>query len=302
MIGSIHALEWLGSSGNVAAGFDGLEGFMDLEAEYNNRARVPEHLDIIAGWQSDAAAYRDAAQCELDLAYGATERTKLDLFHADGEDPPMAMFIHGGYWQAMDRKVFSHMAHGLNAHGISVAMPSYDLCPAVTIGDIVEQMRQCCAWLWSQYRKPLTVFGHSAGGHLTAAMMATDWPARDGALPASFVPAGYAISGVFDLVPLIETSLNAALGLDEETAHSLSPLYWQPPADSHIVAAVGALESGEFLRQSQTVCDAWSAHGVLTTYREIENTNHFTVISGLADAASPMVHDIVELTQSSARS
>ena len=271
---------------------------MDLEAEYNNRARVPEHPEIIAGWQSDAAAYRDSAPCELDFAYGESERTKVDLFHADAEDPPMAMFIHGGYWQAMDRKIFSHMAHGLNAHGVSVAVPSYDLCPDVTVGDIVGQMRRCCAWLWGQYSKPLTVFGHSAGGHLTAAMMATDWPGVDGELPAGLVPAGYAVSGVFDLVPLVETSLNGALGLTEETAHAQSPLYWQPPAGARLVAAVGALESSEFLRQSQIICDAWDAHGVMTAYREIENTDHFTVISDLADPASPMVHDIVELTQS----
>lgn len=271
---------------------------MDLEAEYNNRARVPEHVEIIAGWQNDAAAYRESAQCELDFAYGASERTKLDIFHADGEDPPMAMFIHGGYWQALDRKVFSHLAHGLNVHGVSVAMPSYDLCPDVTIGDIVDQMRQCCGWLWGQYSKPLTVVGHSAGGHLTAAMMATDWGGVDGALPANLVPTGYAVSGVFDLVPLVETSLNNALGLTEESAHAMSPLYWQPPAGGRLVAAVGALESSEFLRQSQIICDAWNVQGIMTTYREIENTNHFTVISDLADAGSQMVLDIVELIQS----
>ena len=298
MIVSIIALEWRNASGNVAATFNRWKRSMDLEAEYNNRARVPEHVEIIADWQSEAAAYRESAQCELDLTYGASDRTKLDIFHADGEDPPIAMFIHGGYWQALDRKVFSHMARGLNDHGVSVAIPSYDLCPDVAIGDIVDQMRQCCDWLWGQYSKPLTVVGHSAGGHLTAAMMATDWAGVDSALPANLVPGGYAVSGVFDLVPLVETSLNGALRLTEESAHALSPLYWQPPAGGRLVAAVGALESSEFLRQSQIVCDAWNVHGIMTTYREIENTNHFTVISDLADAGSQMVHDIVELIQS----
>src|SRR5262245_61111314 len=117
---------------------------LDLEAEYNNRARVPEHPAIIACWASDAAAYRDAKPPRV-IAYGAGERAKMDVSEAGGG--PSVIFIHCGYWQSLDRSFFSHMARGLNERGVTVAVPSYDLCPHVRIGDIVEQMRAACAAL-----------------------------------------------------------------------------------------------------------------------------------------------------------
>lgn len=272
---------------------------MDYEVEYNNRARVPEHPDIIAGWQRDAGDYRAQADCELDLAYGDSARNVLDMFHAKSgdDDTPLAVFVHGGYWQAMDGKTFSTMARGLNRHGISVAVPSYDLCPEVTVAEIVGQIRRACIWLWRRYGKPMTVYGHSAGGQLTAAMVATDWRAEDTALPDALCRRGYAISGVFDLVPLITTSLNGALGLNEASARDVSPLHWQPPQGAHLVAAVGGEESNEFLRQSKTVCETWGALGVRTAYREIDGADHFTVINDLADPDSVMVREITAMAR-----
>lgn len=281
---------------------NGTKPQVDFEAEYNNRARVPEHLDIIAEWTRQADAYRQVAKCELDLAYGETGRTAVDVFHARSgpDDAPLALFIHGGYWQAMDRKIFSAMAKGLNSHGISVAVPSYDLCPSVTIGDIIGQMRACCAWLWERYNKPMTAFGHSAGGHLTAAMVATDWPAQDPSLPTDLCNRGYAISGVFELEPLVPTSLNKALGLDAKTAKQWSPRNWPTGSASRLTAAVGGIESDEFLRQSKDICAAWRDHGVTTAYREIDGKDHFTVLSGLTDPESTMIRDLVALVQKDA--
>ncbi len=272
---------------------------VDYEVEYNNRARVPEHPDIIAGWVRDAAAYRELAECELDLRYDKGARCTLDLFYpANGhDDAPLALFIHGGYWQAMDGKTFSSLARGLNRHGISVAIPTYDLCPDVTVGDIVDEMRACCVWLWKRHERPLTVFGHSAGGHLTAAMVATDWPAIDASLPQNLCVRGYAISGLFELAPLVETSINGALSLDTTAAQNLSPLTWPVAHATHLTAAVGGLESPEFLRQSKTVCETWRRHGVETAYREMDGKDHFTVISDLADPDSTMVREIVELAR-----
>ena len=272
---------------------------MDFEVEYNNRARVPEHPEIIAGWTRDAAAYRELARCELDLRYADGARCMLDLFHpaSGNDDAPLAVFIHGGYWQAMDGKTFSSLARGLNEHGISVAMPTYDLCPDVTVGDIVDEIRTCCGWLWRRHGKHLTVFGHSAGGHLTAAMVATDWRAADASLPSDLSVRGYAISGVFELAPLVETSLNDALGLDPEKAGELSPIGWPVAQATHLTAAVGGLESSEFVRQSKDMCKAWRGQGVETAYREIDGKDHFTVISDLADPDSAMVREIVSLVR-----
>jgi len=254
----------------------------DLEAEYNNRARVPEHPAIIAGWAADAAAYR-AEKPPRVIAYGAGVRESMDVF--DAEAGACVMFIHGGYWQALDKSFFSHMARGLNAHGISVAAPSYDLCPHARIGDIVEQMRAACAALHAESGAPVIAAGHSAGGHLAACLLATE----------THVPAAYAISGLFDLAPLIPTSLNAALRLDAAEAEALSPLSWPAPEGKILDAIVGGDESAEYLRQSQAIAEAWGADGAETRYEALTGANHFTVIAPLADPASPMVARLRDL-------
>src|SRR5688572_28497624 len=116
---------------------------IDLEAEYNNRARVPEHPGIIAGWKKDAAAYRAShPHSEIGVSYGNSPRQTIDLFWPDNaRDAPIALFIHGGYWQALDPSYFSHLARAANANGIAIAIPGYDLCPRVTVAAIIDQVR-----------------------------------------------------------------------------------------------------------------------------------------------------------------
>ncbi|QPC44423.1 alpha/beta hydrolase [Kaustia mangrovi] len=272
---------------------------MDYEAEYNNRARVPDHPQVMQGWAEDAAAYRDVSDAELDLPYGESARAVMDLFSAGDGDEPVAMFVHGGYWQALDKSWFSHMARGLNAHGVTVAVPSYDLCPAVSVPDIVDQIREACLWLWRRTGRRIVMSGHSAGGHLTAAMLATDWQALDPQAPRDLVPAGLAISGLFDLVPLVGTSINDALRLDAETARAASPLFWEPPAGRMLIARVGGAESDEYLRQSRTICEVWGEARMRTEYGEAPGANHFTVIGALADPDSEMTERLARLVAAS---
>lgn len=266
---------------------------VDYEVEYNNRARVPEHPGLIQGWAQDAAAYR-AQHAPRRIAYGPGDRHTIDLF-GSGEGP-IVVFIHGGYWQGLDGSFFSHCARGLNAHGITVAVPSYDLCPSVTVADIIGQMRDATREL-APLGGPLVMSGHSAGGHLSACMLATDWPALDASLPKHPVIAAYAISGLFDLEPLVGTSINKALGLDATAAKAASPLFWQPPAGTVLDAVVGGAESAEYHRQSRTIVEAWGAAGVATRYGAVADANHFTVIAPLADPDSPMVLRLREMAQ-----
>lgn len=266
---------------------------IDYEAEYNNRARVPEHPALIEGWQRDAAAYREAAIFEADVAYGPGPRNRMDLFFPTTERRAdrLIMFIHGGYWQALNNKSFSHMARGAVAHGITVAAPTYTLCPEVGIGDIVEEMRQATRALWERFHVPITVSGHSAGGHLAAALLATSW-GKDGPI----IQAAQPISGLFDLAPLIATNLNAALGLDAAEAVRQSPIDWPAPAGSRLHTWVGGHESDEYHRQSRELVERWQSAGVHASYFELEGANHFTVVAPLADPESSMTHDLVALT------
>jgi arylformamidase len=272
---------------------------IDTEAEYNNRARVPEHAAIFARWQKEAAAYREEAgrekRAELGLSYGPSQRQILDIFAAKTANAPLALFIHGGYWRSLEPRIFSHMARGLNARGIDVAIAGYDLCPQVSIGEIIDQMRQAALFLYGRFDKRITVYGHSAGGHLAACMLATDWQALDPKAPAGLMPAAYSISGLFDLTPLLGISMNQDLRLDEKQARELSPIFWRPPASGVLDAVVGGLESSEFLRQSHMIAEAWRQSGAETRYQAMPGANHFTVIDPLSDPGSEMVERLVEL-------
>lgn len=265
---------------------------IDYEVEYNNRARVPENPTLIAGWAKDAAVYREGHPPRA-IPYGSGARHVIDFFPGD-DNGPIVVFIHGGYWQALDGSSFSHLARGLNAHGVGVAIPSYDLCPNVTVDAIIGQMRMATREL-ARLGQRLVVSGHSAGGHLAACMLATDWKALDASLAPDLVIAAYAISGLFDLLPLVETSINKALGLDPTTAKAASPLFWRPPARGSLDAVVGEAESAEYFRQSRTIVDLWGRAGVATRFGTVPTANHFTAIAPLSDPNSPMVLRLKEL-------
>ena len=262
---------------------------LDPEAEYNNRARVPDHPATMQRWRERAEAAR-AAQPPVEIAYGPGEREVVDLFSA-GEGAPVAVFLHGGYWQALDKGWFSGLAPALLAHGVGLAVPSYDLAPAVRLGRILTQVRAAVEAIRARSGKRPVVFGHSAGGHMAACM-----------LSEGRASAAVAISGVFDLAPLIPTSLNAALRLDEMEAAALSPIHWPVPDGSTpggtvLDCVVGGGESPEFLRQSRDMADLWGARGVETRYEALAGLNHFTVLDPLFDPDSALVRRIAALAR-----
>jgi arylformamidase len=245
-----------------------------LQAEYDNLARVPEHPAIIARWYAAAAAWRAAAPlAELEVAYGPSERQRLDLFWPNADRAaPIALFIHGGYWQKLEKAAFSHCARGLNLRGVAVAVVGYDLCPAVTLGEIVDQMRAVACFLRARHGGPLLAMGHSAGGHLSAMLLAGG--EAQAALP---------ISGVFELAPLRATRIGTALALDAAGAEALSPRFLPAPGRP-LHAVVGAAESDEFLRQTREFAAAWGG-----AWDALPGLNHFTVLDPLADPDSGLV-------------
>ncbi len=271
---------------------------IDYDVEYDNRARVPEHPAIFARWDKDAAAYREeasrAGRAELGLAYGPSERQFIDLFKPEKDAGAVALFIHGGYWRALHPSAFSHVARGLNAHGVTVGVAGYDLCPKVTVADIIGQMRAATLYLWKRFGKCVFVYGHSAGGHLAGAMLATDWTKFGPGAPADLVPAAYSVSGVFDLTPLLHASMNADLRLDEKQAHAVSPVFWPVPAGRVFDSLVGGIESSEFIRQAKIIVDAWQAKAQ-TRFEIIAGANHFTAIDPLSDPQSAMTARMLEL-------
>jgi arylformamidase len=257
---------------------------MDLQAEYDNRARVPGSAAILEGWSRDAEAFRTTwARSQLDLPYGTSARERFDLFLPAAEgNAPLAVFIHGGYWQALDRKAVSHFARGLLLQGVAVAVPSYDLCPTVPLAKIVDQMQQLCAILCAKTHQAILAIGHSAGGHLAASLLGQDYSRFAKPLGRRVVPGALPISGVFELEPLLATTHGQALKLSPESARALSPRF-QDPADGALHVVVGAAESDEVRRQSRDFAEAWGG-----TLEEIAGLNHFTVLDPLTDPDSAL--------------
>ena len=267
----------------------------DPESQYNNRLRIPEYRDIIARWQAVSAVERPTARADLDQPYGPEDRQRYDLFHAAEPGAPLIVYIHGGYWQLGGRQDTAFIARALTGAGIAVAVPSYSLCPAVSVMQIIDELRRCLAALWAATGKHPIVVGHSAGGHLVAAMLATDWRRVPG-VPPDLVRAGCAISGVFELAPLIATTMNRALRLDAETAAAVSPVSWPPPPPGRtLVTAVGADETAEFHRQSRAITERWAQAGLVTEYLAIDGVHHFTIVDELTRPASALFARVAAL-------
>ena len=210
---------------------------------------------------------------------------------------PLALFIHGGWWRSLEPSMFSQLATGPNAHGVTRRGRRLRSVPGRSIANIIEQMRDACLWLWRKYKKRIFIYGHSAGGHLAACMLAQDWKAFAADAPADLVPAAYAISGVFDLAPLVHVSQNADLRLDAEEARRVSPLYWKVPAGRTLDAVVGALEFERIPAAEQDHRRRLGARGVATRYEEIAGANHFTVVDPLGDPGSAMTRRVVQLAE-----
>ncbi len=275
---------------------------LDLEAEYNNRARVKNSAEIIARWTEASAAARADLAPERDIVYGPRARNVYDLYRpaVEAARAPVVAYIHGGYWQRGSKDDYAFVARELVARGVTVALPSYSLCPEASIADIVDEMEQFLASLWQRTKRRPALVGHSAGGHLAAVLMASG--AKRGDAPSDLVKAAYGISGVYDLPPLIPTSLNIALRLDEPTARRLSPMFGARPAHAGtFVAGVGGNESPEFIRQARDFAAAWSSGSLETRCHIVPGADHFTMVDELTRPGSEMLECVIAMAEAVAR-
>lgn len=258
-----------------------------LDAQYNNRARIPEHPQIFARWGRDSAQARAQLHCQLDLPYGDGAGATLDVFPSGRPGAPVLLFIHGGWWRSLDKRDHSFVAPAFVQAGATVVIPNYALCPAVGIDHIAVQMAHALAWTWRHAadwgadRDRLVIAGHSAGAHLAALLLGCDADVLGADLPPPRSRRALAISGVFDLEPVRHTPfLQADLQLSDVLARRLSPVHHPRPA-GRLWAAVGADESAEFLRQNGLLRRAWGPRTV-PVCEVIAGRHHLGVVDDLA--------------------
>ena len=268
----------------------------ELDREYNNRLKVPDYQEYYDEWEAGSQSFRQTAQrAHLDIMFGSGEFENLDLFLPESAGGPLHVYIHGGYWQWMYKESFSFLGKAFVEAGAAFAAINYALCPSVTMDELIQQVRAACAFLYREASRfgyspdKLHVSGHSAGGHLAAMLLATDWKAFGPGLPMDLVKSGISISGVFDIEPLLFTDIGDALQLDEDGARRVSPLYLPPATKAPLVLSVGGDEGDEFHRQSQAMADAWVPHGVPIEMMDLPGKNHFSMLNALRDPGGDLL-------------
>ena len=271
-----------------------------LDAQYNCRAMVPEHPRHIEGWAHDSEAVRTAhPDARLDLAYGSGERERLDFFPAQ-PGAPLHLFIHGGYWRALDKANFSYPSAAFASVGVAYAAINYPLAPRASVDVIVASVRRALAWLIGHAGElgvdpaGISLSGHSAGGHLTAMALA------DPALPRGAVRGAVPISGLYDLEPIRLSYLNGELGLDAAAARRNSPIHAAPSVRCPVLLAVGGRESPEFHRQQASFADAWRGQCAGMETMISAGDDHFSIVGHLGDPGSALFRAVARLARGEA--
>ncbi|AWB23633.1 alpha/beta hydrolase [Methylobacterium currus] len=260
----------------------------DRDRAYDNVGAIPDARSYPARWSEAAASFRERLSAEgrarLGLLYGAGPRHAYDLFLPDGTPRGLAVFVHGGYWKAFDRSVWSHLAAGPLAHGLAVALPSYTLCPEARIAAITAEIAAFLDRAAAEVAGPVRLSGHSAGGHLVTRMLCADVDLACAERIARVV----SISGVHDLRPLLGTGMNEVLHLDPAEARAESPALREPRPGARLVAVAGSDELPEFRRQNLLLPTVWHGLGAETQAFEIADRHHFSVIEDLTDPGSAL--------------
>jgi arylformamidase len=268
-----------------------------LDREYDNRRKVPNAVEVLTWYAGESEAARRAMHWRIDEPYGTTPGERLDVLPAARTGSPVQVFIHGGYWHRLDKADFSYVARAFAPSGAAVVVINYTLMPGVTMDELVQQCRASIAWVYRNAasfggdRSRIFISGHSAGGHLVAMLMATDWSAFGA--PVDIVKGGCGISGLYDLDPIRLCYLNDILKLSEEDARRNSPMLLPAPRAGSLLLAVGEREGPEYHRQTDDLAIAWRKQGFESQVMHLPRDDHFSIAAKLGDPASTLSRAIL---------
>jgi len=271
----------------------------NLEANYNIASARGGLDQVMQRWSASSAAFREQADASLDCAYGPGERERIDIFRCGASAAPLYVYLHGGYWQRGDKSLYSFIAAPFLDAAVDVAIIGYPLCPQVSMTDLVGKVRQAIGWLYHNAdqlgvnRDRINLSGHSAGGHLTAMAVCCDWPDFDEKLPRELLKTAIPFSGLYQLAPLLQTSISDALHLTPAEVNRLSPASLQPETQVPLLTIIGGAETAEFFRQTDLLIEKWSG-SLAQIERHVEpEVDHFDLIDRLASPDSQIFQRII---------
>ena len=270
----------------------------EMEYQYNPRESVPEYPELAKVRAAQAKKVRETVKSWLNISYGSSPREMLDIYAADKPGGPVLIYIHGGYWRSGSKEDNCNFVPTFTKRGATVVLVEYDLCPQVTVTDIVRQTRASIAWVcknimrYSGDPSRIYVSGHSAGGHLTAMALAHDWT-QEG-LPQDCTKGAVATSGVFDLDMVMKISVQEQVRMTPEVAKLNSPFENPPRVKCPLVVAVGSAEPKGWQQMSEDYFNYCKQQGINAEYLVVPGANHYTMAEKLLDDTNPLTQAMIK--------
>jgi arylformamidase len=271
-----------------------------LNSQYNNRLHVPDFAAYLERWDLLSRQTEKELNAVKDLSYGSFLHEELDIYPSLHPSSITLVFFHGGYWHKWGKADFQFIAKAFRAYGITTVLIDYPLAPEVSVDQIVASCRQAVDWLYHNLPEfngdPARIYisGHSAGAHLAAMLLTTDW--KNFNLDTSVIKGACLISGLFNLFPIRLSDINEVLKMSTEAALRNSPVQYMPASRCPVSIIVGGNETGEFLDQSRELYGCWKEN-IPAEILEIEGLNHYSILDTLPDPGSPLHRAMLRMMQ-----
>jgi arylformamidase len=271
-----------------------------FDDQFDLRSRNADFQEYFDKNDSLSAEAIEALPCQLDISYGNHPLQAVDYFPAKQGNAPIVIFIHGGYWRALDKKSYSFVAPSFIDSNCAVCSVNYRLAPEARLEEILDDVTKALrsirehATAINGNPNDLYVTGHSAGGHL-ALMTAMLLQEKNDPLLSS-IKGVLSLSGLFDLDPVRNSFLNETLNFDDSTVTRLSPILNEAfSTNIPLRFAVGGDETDEFIRQSQTISERMTANGNDSQYSLLSNLNHFDIVYELGKPDGVLKKQLLEM-------
>jgi len=270
-----------------------------LDRQYNNRLHVPEFATYLERWDRLSRQTEKEFHPIQNIQYGELPRERLDIYPSSSSQSKTLIYIHGGYWQRLDKSDFQFLAAPFQRLNVTTVLITYPLTPQASIDEIVTSCRKAVQWVFSNIISyngdPDNIYmaGQSAGAHLVAMLMTTDW--KDYGLTNNIIKGAGAFSGLYDLIPIWLSFVNEVVKMDKEMALRNSPVLLNPVAKCPLLLAVGKDESDEFINQTRELYASWEDKNLPIQFLEIPGLNHYSIVETIIEEDAQLFNAFREL-------